>query len=345
MFRALAFTRCASFARRRTARWLALGLGAATLAACRADARSPAHPAGTTHTAYAALSVTDDAGRVVRLAAPAQRVISLIPSVTETLIALGAGNQIVARTRYDVAPQVATLPSVGGGLDPSIEKIVSLHPDLVLAWDNDARRAAPAKLMSLGIAVFTLRTEDTTGVFRGIANLGRLTGHDAVAAALTTSLHAQLAEVRRSVAGRPEPSVFYVVYNDPPMTTGPDTFIGQLIALAGGRSVFADARELWPTVTVEEIVRRDPDLIILPTGEFKTNSVERMRELPGWRDLRAVRNNHVITVPADLLSRPGPDIGEAARVLRAAFHPELDPAARRDSSDGHALAHGAADAP
>lgn len=309
---------------RSTARRPSLGiaalLGALAIVGCRAaSGRDRATAPATTGT----FAVTDDAGHVVRLAGPAQRVISLIPSVTETLVALGATDRIVARTRYDVAPQVATLPSVGGGIDPSIEAIVGLHPDLVLAWDNDKRREVPTRLASLGIPVFTMRTEDTSDVFRGIANLGRLTGRDAAARGLAAAIRAQLDTVRRSVAGRPVPTVLYVVYNDPPMTAGPDSFIGQLIGVAGGRSVFGDSRQLWPTVSMEAIVHRDPDIIVLPIGEFKDATVARLHLLPGWRDLRAVREGHIVPVPVELVSRPGPDVGRAARLLRDAFHPEL----------------------
>ena len=270
-----------------------------------------------------AILLIDDAGHAVHLAAPARRVISLIPSATETIIALGGADDVVGRTRYDVAPEVQSVPSVGGGVDPSVEAIVGLHPDLVLAWDNDKRRAIPNKLIALGIAVFTLRTEDTSDVFRGIANIGRLTGRDTAARTLAVSLRKQLDDVRQSVAGRKAPSVFYVVFNDPPMTAGPTTFIGQLVSLAGGRSIFDDTRQLWPNVSMEEIVRRDPDVLVVPTGEFKTNSIERFRGRPGWRDLRAVRQGRVVTVPADLMSRPGPNIGEAARVLRRAFYADF----------------------
>jgi iron complex transport system substrate-binding protein len=126
--------------------------------------------------------------------------------------------------------------------------------------------------------------------------------------------------------------VFYVVFNDPPMTAGPQTFIGQLISLAGGRSIFDDARQNWPNVAIEEIVRRDPDVLIVPVGEFKTNSADRFHHMPGWRDLRAVRMGRIVTVPADLMSRPSPSIGEAARVLEHALHPEI---AEPDSAAPH----------
>jgi iron complex transport system substrate-binding protein len=270
-----------------------------------------------------AIDVTDDAGFTVHLAKPAQRVISLIPSAMETLIAIGATNQIAGRTRYDVAPEIANLPSVGGGVDPSVEAMVNLHPDLVIAWESDKRQQVREKLMALGIPVFILRTQDTTDIFHGMASIGRLTGHDSAATAVATSMRATLDSVRQSVSGRPTPSVLYVEYADPPMTVGPQSFIGQLIALAGGRSIFADATRNWPNVAMEEIVRRDPDMLIVPVGEFKTNSLARFRTMAGWRDLRAVRAGHVVAVPADLMSRPSPSIAAASRVLRRAMHPEV----------------------
>lgn len=269
-----------------------------------------------------AVTLADAGGRQVRLAGPAQRVISLIPSATETLIALGATDRVAGRTRYDVAPEVARVPSVGGGLDPSVEAIVALHPDLVLAWENDKRREVPNKLAALGVPVFTLRTEDTTDVFRNIADLGRLTGRDSAARALAAGLRGDLAEVARSVAGLPRPRVFYVVFNDPPMTAGPGTFITQLVGVAGGQTIFPDVRQPWPTVAMEEIVRRAPDLVVVPQGD-QTNALEQLRARPGWRDVPAVRAGHVVAVPANLLNRPGPHLGEAARTLRAAFHPTL----------------------
>jgi iron complex transport system substrate-binding protein len=298
---------------------------ASAVVACGTNRANDERAAAASGRALESIELTDDAGQVVRLEQPAQRVISLVPSATETLIAIGAGKQIVARTRYDVDPEVAALPSVGGSVDPSIEAILSLHPDLVIAWESDKRQAIRQKLLTLGIPIFILRTQDTTDIFRGIASLGRLTAHDSAARSVAASIRATLAGIQRSVAGRPRPSVFYVVYNDPPMTAGPQTFIGQLISVAGARSIFSDSLQLWPNVAMEEIVRRDPDILVVPVGEFRNNSLERFQKLAGWRDLRAVREGHVVAVPADLVSRPSPSIARSARVLLAAFHPGLLP--------------------
>jgi iron complex transport system substrate-binding protein len=291
---------------------------AAVLVGCRGDA---AHTRAAD--ASAGITLTDDNAHEVHLARPAQRVLSLIPSANETLIALGAAPLIVGRTRYDVAPEIAGMPSVGGGLDPNVEEIVALKPDLVVAWESDKRQTIRAKLLALGIPTFSLRTQDTTDVFRSIANLGKLVGKDSAARALTDGIHAQLTDVKESVKNLPKTSAFYVVYNDPPMTASPITFIGQLISVAGGTSLFVDSLPLWRTVSMEEIVKRNPDVIILPTGEFKSNSAALMKQRPGWRDVGAVKKGHVVTVTADLLSRPGARIGDAAKVLRAALHSEF----------------------
>lgn len=286
--------------------------------ACASDVKTDK-----TTPATSSISVVDDGGFTVTLPTPAQRVVSLIPSAMETLIAIGATKQIVGRTRYDTAPEIASLPSVGGGVDPSVEAMVNLHPDLVITWESDKRQEVRQKLVALGIPVFILRTQDTTDIFHGIASIGRLTGRDSAATAVATSVRATLDGVRTSVAGKPIPSVFYVVYNDPPMTAGPNTFIGQLIALAGARSIFADETKNWPNVAMEEIVRRDPDMLVVPVGEFKTNALDRFSKMPGWRDLRAVRTHRVVSVPSDLMSRPSPSIAEASRVLRGIFHPDV----------------------
>jgi iron complex transport system substrate-binding protein len=286
----------------------------------RADSRdaSQAGAAATT-----GINVTDDAGFKVHLDKPAERIIPLVPSATETLIAIGATGQIVGRTRYDVAPEVAKLPSVGGGVDPSVEAMISLRPDLVISWESDKRQQVREKLIGLGIPVFILRTQDTTDIFRGIANIGRMSGRDSAANRVAASVRATLDSVRGLAADRPSPRVLYVMFGEPPMTVGPHTFIGELMSLAGGQSIFADATQNWPNIAMEEIVRRDPDLLIVPVGEFESNALPRFRSTPGWRDLRAVKSGHVVSVDANLMNRPSPCIAVASRVFLRAIHPEI----------------------
>ena len=308
--------------RRRACRGAIALFAVVGLAACAPDRASDRARSSRTASADAPIELTDDAGNAVRLAHPARRIVSLIPSATETLIAIGAAGDIVGRTRYDTAPEVAALPSVGGGVDASVEAIVNMRPDLVIAWRSDSRGSTRERLVSVGIPVFVLKTEDTTDIFRGIASMGRLTGRDSAALAVATSVRRGLDDVRRAAAGRPTPKVFYLVYNDPPMTAGPRTFIAQLLSLAGAKSIFTDSSQLWPNVAMEEILRRDPDLLVVPAGAG-VNSLDRLRQQSGWRDLRAVREGRVITVPADIVNRPSPIIARSARLLLEAIHPEL----------------------
>lgn len=302
----------------------------ALLAACAGDAPAPADT-GASAAPAAAVAAVDDDGDTVRLARPARRVIGLVPSVTDVALALGAGDRLVGRTRYDVRPEVAGLPSVGGGLDPSVEAIVGLRPDLVVTWQDDEADATIGRIAAAGIPTFALRTEDTTGAFAALARLGHLLGRDSAAAATAAAIRRDFAQVRASVAGRARPRVFYAVGTAPPMTAGPQTFVGQLLGLAGGTSVFDDVRQPWPQVSIEEIVRRDPDAIVLPVfGDDGAARAAALRTLPGWRELRAVREGRVLVVPVELMNRPGPGMGRAARLLRDLLHPEVADVATAD---------------
>jgi len=276
-----------------------------------ADARAGA-PAGD------GVTLVDDAGRTVTLPRPARRVVSLIPSASETLVALGAGDRLVGRTDFDRGPALDSLPSVGGGVDPNLEKLAALRPDLVIGWETHKPQVRE-RLRELGIPVFAVSTEDTTDVFRTIGNLGRLMGRTPAADSLSARLRAEIEAVRASVAGLPRPSVFFLVWGDPPMTAGPGTFITQLIEVAGGRSIFPDAREKWPNVAMEEIVRRQPEVVVVPVGEMGSPRVD--ARAPGWRELRAMKGRGPVLLPADLVNRPGPRVGETARALRDALHP------------------------
>ena len=296
------------------------------LAACGGDdgrARPSASAADSVAPLEGPVSLVDDAGRTVTLPHPARRIVALVPSVTETVVALGAADRLVGRTDFDKGPAVDRLPSIGGGLDPSVETLVSLHPDLVLGWETSGRPELRDRLTALGIPVFSIKTEDTTDVFRALRNVGRLTGRGRAADSLAAALRGELEAVRASVAGAPRPTVFYMAWNDPPLTAGPKTFVSQVIEVAGGRNVFADQAALWPTVSIEEIVRRQPDFVVVPRGEQGQERVEAMKRAAGWRELRALQQGRGVMVPAEVVNQPGPRLGEAARAMRDAIHPEL----------------------
>ena len=279
--------------------------------------RTPS-PAPATETAprpAAAVRATDDRGRVVRLARPARRVVSLIPSGTETLVAVGAAGQLVGRTRYDTAAAVRALPSVGGGLDPSPEVLLALRPDLVVTWASDRASRAVGQLEAAGVPTFAISTRDTADVFRNAERLAVLTGHDSAGRALAAGLRAELAAVAAATRGAAAPTVLFVVWPDPPRTAGPDTFIMQLVGVAGGRAAFPDLAQDWPQLSMEEVLRRQPDVVLLPVGESRASAADRIAASPAWRGLRAVREGRIALIEADLANRPGPNIARAARAM------------------------------
>lgn len=302
----------------------ALHLGSALAAALLVACSAPQDRAATDSAASGqsdSVIVTDFAGRTVRLAGPARRIVALLPSANDALLAMGAGEAIVARTTYDEDPRLAERPSVGGGLDPSIEALLALAPDVVITWDGGAHDVLRTRLTAAGIQTFSIGTQDTTALFAGIARLGVLTGHASAADSLGGALSADFAAVVASVAGRAPVRVMYALSTDPPMTAGRGTFIDELIGVAGGENVFAELSG-FPAVGLEEVVRRDPDALLIPVSPG--NEVARLaqlRALPGWRELRAVREGRVVMVSSDLLDRPGPASGEAVRQIRDGLHP------------------------
>ncbi|HEX5829625.1 MAG TPA: helical backbone metal receptor [Gemmatimonadaceae bacterium] len=298
-----------------SARSLALLL---LLAACGRGDGAPAPAA-------AAVQVVDDLGDTVRLARPATRIVSLAPGATDLLVTIGAADRIVGRTVYDTAAALRHLPVVGGGLDPSLEVLVGLRPDVVIGWKDPAGRTAP-RLADAGIAYFNVAAIDTTALFANLRRFGVLTGLAARGDSLAASIRAELAEVRRSVAGRERPTVLFVAEWSPPMTGGPGTLALQLVGAAGGRSAFPELTQPSPSVSLEAIVRRQPDYVLSAYGDrTPAEELRRLRAMPGWRELRAVREGRVVLIHRDLLNRNGPAVGEAARLIRDALHPGAAP--------------------
>ena len=277
-------------------RYIALILAPLLVAAC---AERDAPPAGAGAGAHA----------------PAQRVISLIPSTTETILALGGGDRLVARSDYDNDAALAHLPSVGRALTPSLEQLTVLQPDLVIAWPDNMSRSVIGRLGELGVQIYAPEIQTLADIYETTSELGRRLGLEAAADSVVADIKKQLEAVSESTAGREHPSIFYVVWHDPPTTVGPATFINELIEIAGGRNVFADAPAQWPQVSLETIVSRQPDVIVLPSGDDQTLDLRRLRARVGWRDMRAVREGRVIHVDAELFNRPGPRVAEAARQL------------------------------
>lgn len=303
---------------------LALTLLLASLAACAGEdaaSRQSAEPVD-----YAAnrphRSVVDGAGRTVTLDAPARRIVSMMPSVTEWVIAMGAADRLVARTDYDSHPAVDTLPSVGGGLTPSVEWLAARRPDLVVAWPDAPSRSLVARLEAMGIAVYAAPSETIEEGLETARDLGTLLARDSAAGAAIAEVEVGFEAVTAAVAGRDRPEVLFLIGLDPLMAAGPGTFVDQLLDRAGARNVLADLDILWPQLSLEEVVRRGPDMVIV--GSVNRKPLAALQGRPGWRDVPAVRTGRVHAVDPDLVNRPGPRMDEAAATLARLIHGPLN---------------------
>ena len=266
----------------------------------------------------AAIVVVDDAGHTVQLAKPAARVVSLLPTVTDLIVAMGQQQRLIARTDYDTDTALAHLPSVGGGLTPSLEWLAGHKPDLVISWPDRGTRSLVTQLQTLGIPVFGMAADTIANTYAAIKKLGILFDAAHSADSLITTMQSQLDSIRRSVANLRRVRVAYVVSLSPPSIVGPHTFIDELITVAGGANVFNDISKQYTEVSLEEIIRRDPDVIIVAREEPFDAHAELAR-LPGWKDLRASRSGHVYGVSANEFNRSGPEMPAATATLAQLF--------------------------
>jgi iron complex transport system substrate-binding protein len=245
----------------------------------------------------------------------AHRIVSLVPSVTDLIIALGVHDRLVARTRYDTIPALTYLPAIGGTLDPSIEKLVDLAPDLVITGFPNQDGDVSGNLARTGVRTLRVHAETLVDVWETLAVVGDRLGIRHRTDSLVSAIQDSLDAVRMTAAHDRVPSVLFLTWVSPPMTIGPRTFVHELIDAAGGRNVFADVHSNWPTVSIEAVLQRDPDVIVLPVAAGDSVALAELRRTPGFQNLRAVRQGHVLLVDRDLFSRPGPRMHEAAREL------------------------------
>lgn len=269
-----------------------------------------------------AKSVRDMLGRAVDIEAPARRIVSLAPSVTETLYALSAEDQLVGITTLcDFPPRAKEKPKVGGILKPSLESIVALRPDLVLATTEGNRDTTVRDLEALGLPVYVLNPKRFSGVLDSIGRIGGLTAREQAAEALARELRTRAARLHDATRGRPAPRVLYLVWADPVIVPGRDTLISELIRMAGGISVSEDAAQDWPRLSLEQVLVKAPQVIVL--GSHST--VHAADALSRWREqgivLPALHSGRVHSVDGDLLHRPGPRIVHGLAALAQAIHP------------------------
>ena len=275
---------------------------------------------GEPHPAGPALDI-DDFGDTIRagtVASPA-RIASLNPATTELLFALGAGPRVVARTTWDVWPEAARrVPDVGPGLRPNIEAVLARHPDLVVLYASADNRMAAQQLRAAGISVIALRTDRLADFVRASRALGRAVGESANASTVIDTMQRTLARVRAAPLQLDHPPVFWHVWDSPIYTIGAGSFLDELLTIAGGTNIYADRSEPSPQVSLEDIIERDPRIILAGVSGKTAITTS-----PLWKGVRAVREGRVFVVDTNLVGRPSVRAGEAAASIARLLHPGI----------------------
>lgn len=273
-------------------------------------ARNSEHPLG-----------VDDFGDTIRPPASVRRIVSLTPATTEILFALGAGARLVGRGDYDHWPDSALrVPSLGPGLRPNVEAILSAKPDLVLLYASQDNRAAARRLRDAGIATAAFKVDRIEQFDRTTRLLGRLIGDPARGALVADTVKRTLDRVRAITRGRPPVSVVLPTWSKPLIVIGGGSFMSQLVTIAGGRNVYDSIPSPSPTVTLEDVVRRDPDAVLVGPEQAAV-----VRGSATWRAVPAVRRGRVLVMDTSLVLRPAVRLGEGAASLAKLLHPNIVP--------------------
>ena len=244
-------------------------------------------------------------------APPARRIVSLLPSFTEILFAIGAGDRVVGRTQWcDYPPAALAVPSVGDGMPPNIEAVAARKPDLVVLYNAGPNVTAAKQLERVGVRTVLIDLNRLEDLGPATRTLGRLTGLEQRAESLALSMD--------SLLDRPRPpstaSLAFIVWDNPPIIIGHGSFLDELAARAGARNVFGDVAAPSAQVSLETIAARDPQWIAVLSDSGALPEFAKRRE---WRAVRAVRDKHFLLLKGSLFGRPGPRSGEAIKQLRA----------------------------
>lgn len=262
----------------------------------------------------APIVLTDDSGRSVRLPAPAQRIVSLAPHITETLYAAGAGAAVVGAVDYsDYPPAARQLPRVGGYSRLDLEAILRLKPDLVIAWESGNPPAQIDKLRALGLPVFLSQPDSMDDIALQIENFGRLAGREAAAVAAADAFRTRLAHLRATYAGKPRVRVFYQIWKAPLMTVGGPQIISRAIELCGGENIFGHLPERAPTVSLEAVLAANPEAIVATgMGEARPEWLDDWKR---WPRLLAVQRGNLFHMNPDILQRHTPRLLDGTEQL------------------------------
>jgi iron complex transport system substrate-binding protein len=268
---------------------------------------------------FASRTVKDELGRTMEVPDHPHRVVCMVPSVVDIVYSLGAGEDVVAISDFTKYPKEALRkPHIGLPLNPSIETIVALHPDLALGTGDLNTMEFTSHLQRLGIPVFMVDPHGIEGIYTSILSLGSALNRDTDASGLVARLRMRVNTVRGHVAGKPAVRVFMAIWYDPVMTIGKRAFISELIEAAGGLSVTDDIAQEWPQVSLETLVSRQPDALVLMRGAAIT--LDELKARPGWENLKAVQQGRIFYTD-DRIELPSPVAFDALEDLAKQFHP------------------------
>ena len=263
---------------------------------------------------------TDEIGRQITVKSNPQRIISLAPSITEILFALKLGDRVIGVTSYcDFPDEAKAKEKVGDTIKPNLERLIVLKPDLVLISTASQLEKITRQLDQLGIPVFVTSPQSVAGVLTSLRKIGELTGAEQQAEALAAEMQTRITAVQRQATTNSAPRVLYILQLSPLITAGKNTFINDLINQAGGRSISGEETTDYPQFSREAVIARAPEIIIIPASHgAELVNIEAIKQ--AFAATPAIKNNRIVRVNPDLVSRPGPRIVEGLEALRAGIH-------------------------
>jgi iron complex transport system substrate-binding protein len=272
------------------------------------------------------ITLVDLMDREVLINGEVERIISLSPSNTEIVFALGLGDKVVGVTDYcNYPPEAAEKDKVGGFDDPNIEVILTLEPDLVLA--GSLHEEVVARLEERDIPVLVMEPQTVDHVYEAIRLVGAAARVKETAETVVSEIEQQINSVREKLAALKDDekvTVYYELWYDPPMSIGNRTFIHEVITAAGGKNIFADVEDNYPTVSPEAVAEKNPRVILYPDDHGTAEMVsDQYYARPGWAEIAALKDKRIYGVNSDLFNRPGPRVGRAIQEAAALFYPEL----------------------
>jgi iron complex transport system substrate-binding protein len=271
-----------------------------------------------------AFAVTDETGRSVNITSAPQRIVSLAPGITETLYSLGLDDKIAGVTTFCDWPVAARKkPRIGGFSNPSLEKIVSLKPDLIIATADGNRKETVQQLERLGLPVYVTNASSINGFLKSILNIGKITNREKEADKLVKRLQKRLNNIARQIRGKNKPRVFFQLGLEPVFTVGRGTLIHEIIERAGGINVAGQDIARYPVYSAEGIIGTSPEIIIFApmVNDNNFKAVKRFWKKIG--EIPAVKNNKIYPIDADLINRASPRIFDAIEIMALIFHPDL----------------------